>query len=282
MHEVISVKHNQAIGLAPIFKPLRRGERKESKLDVSIESGSEKIRITCFEPLGADDQTALFSILSLCTDEGRGLVLSHAPKTEAGQALRADLFLKRSSKEDSVMVEASEYELLKLSGGSTDGSENYERFRDVLARLASVSIRVQSHSEDYVVRLLAYHVDKETGRLKIAVNNKSASAILGDQYAYIDLSDHRKLTFEPAKILHGWLSSWMGQGNSRRIGLDKLAAHIYPNFEGVATSSKATYRSNTKRAVEGLSELGWKVATVGRGSKAMVTIARPKPAPLLS
>ena len=99
------------------------------------------------------------------------------------------------------------HELLNRSGKS-DGMNNYENLRDTLARLASVTIRVQNESEDYAVRLLAYHVDIKTNQIKVAVNTKSAAAILGERYSYISLSDHRQLNSEPAKIIHGWLSSW--------------------------------------------------------------------------
>ena len=169
------------------------------------------------------------------------------------------------------------HELLNRSGKS-DGMNNYENLRDTLARLASVTIRVQNESEDYAVRLLAYHVDIKTNQIKVAVNTKSAAAILGERYSYISLSDHRQLNSEPAKIIHGWLSSWMSQGDNRRIKLDSLATHIYPTFELVQNNSKAVYRSRTKQAVESLKSIGWKVDIAGRGEKVIVVIGRPKAA----
>lgn len=275
MHDVVSIKHDRTLGLAPIFKPLQRGERSESKLDVSINGEKEQVRVTCFEPLGADDQTILFSVLSLCTSESRSQILSHEPMTEVGRSLRSELFIRRSSQRDSLMVSVSEWELLSLCG-KTDGRENYEHLRDTLARLASVNIRVKNDHEDYVVRLLAYHVNKDNGQVQIAVNTRSAAAILGDQYAYIDLADHRRLGYEAAKILHGWLSTWMPQGSTRRIGAGKLASHIYPNYDSVAPDSRRTYRSYTKRAAMMLKDLGWSVELSGRGEKAMYEISRPK------
>ena len=277
MPEIFSIKHDQTLGLAPIFRPLQRGERSSGKLDVRIKELESDIRITCFEPLGVDDQLILFSILSLCTEIDRSLVLSSEPQTEVGIALRADLFIRESNKKDSLMIETTEYELLNRSGKS-DGMNNYENLRDTLARLASVTIRVQNESEDYAVRLLAYHVDIKTNQIKVAVNTKSAAAILGERYSYISLSDHRQLNSEPAKIIHGWLSSWMSQGDNRRIKLDSLATHIYPTFEFVQNNSKAVYRSRTKQAVESLKSIGWKVDIAGRGAKAIVVIGRPKAA----
>ena len=102
MPEIFSIKHDQTLGLAPIFRPLQRGERSSGKLDVRIKELESDIRITCFEPLGVDDQLILFSILSLCTEIDRSLVLSSEPQTEVGIALRADLFIRESNKKDSL------------------------------------------------------------------------------------------------------------------------------------------------------------------------------------
>ena len=275
MHDVISVKHDRTLGLAPIFRPLGRGERSESKLDVSVSGDNEQMRITCFEPLGTDDQILYFTIISLCTNEDRGRILSVEPQTESGKILRNDLFVRKSSQSDSIMIEASEYELLKLCD-KTDGGLNYEGLREMLARLASVNLRIKNRFEDYVVRLLAYHVDKETGKVRIAVNTKSANAILGSQYVYINLADHLKLNYEPAQILHGWLSSWMPQGTTRRIGILKLVLHVYPTYEQVSDISRRNYRSRTKKAALLLNDLGWKVTATGRGNDLMFTVSRPK------
>lgn len=269
-----SVKHDRTLGLAPIFKPLKTGERSKSKLDVRIESGNDKIRIVCFEPLGPDDQTVFFSILALCTNEQRGLILGVEPSSNDGKQLRNDLFKGKDSDRDSIMVEASEYEILTMCGKS-DGRENYRHLRETLMRLSSVTIHVETLGEQYPVRLLATYIDKETRHVKIAVNNRSAAAILGNQYAYISLAEHIRLSYEPGKILHGWLSSWLPQGSERRITAAKLASHVYPNYETVSETSKRTYRSNAKRAALSLIELGWRVTIEGRGGNAMYIIGRP-------
>jgi hypothetical protein len=278
-----SVKHDKALGLAPVFKPLKPGERSRSKLDVRVENGSDKIRIVCFEPLGPDDQTVFFSILALCTNDQRGLILGVDPSSSDGHHLRNELFKGQASDRESIMVEASEYELLTMCGKS-DGRENYRHLRETLLRLSSVTLHIKTPTEQYPVRLLASHVDTKTRHVKIAVNNRSAAAILGNQYAYISLAEHIRLSYEPAKILHGWLSSWLPQGAERRITAGKLVTHIYSNYDYVSGASQRTYRSNAKRAAIAIAdELGWRVDFQGRGADAMYTIGRPtKPIQQLS
>lgn len=291
----IPVKHDPVFGLAPLFRPLQKGERARSKLDLTIADSyrEETLRFTCHEALSDDDQELFFAVLSLCTSEERSLILPPTPETEDGQRLRTALFAPRRGKAkakaltpaetDTLMTKTSEYELLRLCGTSVGGS-GYEMQRDTLHRLSTVNIRVQSEREDYSMGLLRYHVDTVTGMVHIAINTRSADAILGrginlddkGRFTFIDLADHRSLSSAPAKILHGWLCSWLGQGKKKKISLEKLASHIYPNLESVKPTSQRQYRSKAKKAVSELEALGWKVDVEGRGAKAMATIRRPK------
>lgn len=288
---VNSIKHNQTLGLMPIFRTVKKGDREKYKLDIRKErpiyNGKgkvidiEKIRVVCFEPLADDDQTVLFAILALCTDEQRGLILGHTPETVQGVSLRKELFktkTKQKPKEtdsDGIMIHVSERELIKMCG-KKDGGSSYDHLRENLFRLSSMFLHVENNREAYSSRLLAFYDDKVEGKISIGINPYSASAILGGQYSYISLKEHVGIKYAPAKILHGWLSSWMPQGAKRRIGAPALCAHVYPNYEGVSEDSQRTYRSYTKKAAMALQEAGWKVSLEGRGDEAMYTIQRPR------
>ena len=78
--------------LAPgLFRALKRGERKRSKLDVTYDYGDGKrIEFSGPEPLGADDLRILQGLVAMAGPNG--LVLGPEPKTEGGRQLR--LFLE--------------------------------------------------------------------------------------------------------------------------------------------------------------------------------------------
>lgn len=278
MTNIVSVKHDPRLGLAPIFRPLGPKERKEGKLDITIEpkQSLETIRVVCHEPLGADDQSVLFAVLALCTNQDKGITLSVTTKSSVGRLLRQALIKKGTTDRDSVRVEITEREMLKVMGKRDSGS-NYTLLRENLDRLASVTLLVDSPAERYQMQLLASHVNKKTGMLNVAVNVHSAGAILGDEYTYISLKEHNSIRSEITQILHGWLCSWLPQGKRRKIMIESLVKHVYPNYSKVSPASQRVYRSKTKRAAIGLNDLpGWKVVAEGRMDDLSFTIRRPK------
>ena len=90
-HSLSHVRHDPAHCLAPgLFRALKRGERKRSKLDVTYDYGDGKrIEFSGPEPLGADDLRILQGLVAMAGPNG--LVLGPEPKTEGGRQLR--LFL---------------------------------------------------------------------------------------------------------------------------------------------------------------------------------------------
>lgn len=291
MDNTNTIKQHKTLGLMPIFRTVKKGDREKQKLDIRKERpilgpkdqvlDIEKIRVVCFEPLADDDQTVFFAVLALCTDQQRGLLLGDTPLTVQGASIRKEMFATQRKKSgnktdsDGIMINVSELELLKLCGRKTSGHD-YDHLRENLFRLSSVILHVENKNEAYASRLLAFYDEKVEGKISIGINPYSASAILGGQYSYISLKEHVGIKYGPAKILHGWLSSWMPQGTKRRIGARTLCSHIYPNFERVSDDSRRTYRSYTKKAAMLLKTAGWKVSLEGRGDSAMYTIQRPK------
>ncbi|HBQ8768338.1 TPA: replication protein C, partial [Klebsiella pneumoniae] len=91
-HSLSHVRHDPAHCLAPgLFRALKRGERKRSKLDVTYDYGDGKrIEFSGPEPLGADDLRILQGLVAMAGPNG--LVLGPEPKTEGGRQLR--LFLE--------------------------------------------------------------------------------------------------------------------------------------------------------------------------------------------
>lgn len=94
-HSLSHVRHDPAHCLAPgLFRALKRGERKRSKLDVTYDYGDGKrIEFSGPEPLGADDLRILQGLVAMAGPNG--LVLGPEPKTEGGRQLRLILVVER-------------------------------------------------------------------------------------------------------------------------------------------------------------------------------------------
>ncbi|VCW27935.1 hypothetical protein BANRA_04847 [Escherichia coli] len=120
-HSLSHVRHDPAHCLAPgLFRALKRGERKRSKLDVTYDYGDGKrIEFSGPEPLGADDLRILQGLVAMAGPNG--LVLGPEPKTEGGRQLR--LFLEpkwEAVTADAMVVKGSYRALAKEIGAEVD------------------------------------------------------------------------------------------------------------------------------------------------------------------
>ncbi|VCW27827.1 hypothetical protein BANRA_04739 [Escherichia coli] len=140
-HSLSHVRHDPAHCLAPgLFRALKRGERKRSKLDVTYDYGDGKrIEFSGPEPLGADDLRILQGLVAMAGPNG--LVLGPEPKTEGGRQLR--LFLEpkwEAVTADAMVVKGSYRALAKEIGAEVDSGGALKHIQDCIERLWKVSI----------------------------------------------------------------------------------------------------------------------------------------------
>lgn len=129
-HSLSHVRHDPAHCLAPgLFRALKRGERKRSKLDVTYDYGDGKrIEFSGPEPLGADDLRILQGLVAMAGPNG--LVLGPEPKTEGGRQLR--LFLEpkwEAVTADAMVVKGSYRALAKEIGAEVDSGGRSSTYR---------------------------------------------------------------------------------------------------------------------------------------------------------
>lgn len=144
-HSLSHVRHDPAHCLAPgLFRALKRGERKRSKLDVTYDYGDGKrIEFSGPEPLGADDLRILQGLVAMAGPNG--LVLGPEPKTEGGRQLR--LFLEpkwEAVTADAMVVKGSYRALAKEIGAEVDSGGALKHIQDCIERLWKVSIIAQN------------------------------------------------------------------------------------------------------------------------------------------
>lgn len=268
------VRHDPAHCLAPgLFRALKRGERKRSKLDVVYDYGDGKrIEFSGPEPLGADDLRILQGLVAMAGPSG--LVLSPEPKTEGGQQLRLFLEPKWEAVEADAMVVKGSYRALAREIGYAN-IEDSKPIRDCIERLWKVSIIAQNGRKRQGFRLLAeYASDEADGRLYVALNPLIAQAVMGGgQHVRISMDEVRALDSEAARLLHQRLCGWIDPGKTGKASIDTLCGYVW-----LSEASGSTMRKRRQRVREALPELvalGWTVTEFAAGK---YDITRPKAA----
>ena len=260
------VRHDPAHCLAPgLFRALKRGERKRSKLDVTYDYGDGKrIEFKGPEPLGADDLRILQGLVAMAGPNG--LVLSPEPKTEGGQQLW--LFLEpkwEAVTADAMVVKGSYRALAREIGYAEDGGSQFKAIRECIERLWTVSIIAQNGRKRQGFRLLAeYASDEAGGRLYVALNPLIAQAVMGGgQHVRISMDEVRALDSEAARLLHQRLCGWIDPGKTGKAAIDTLCGYVWPSEASGSTMRKR--RQRVREALPELVALGWTVTEFAAG-----------------
>lgn len=273
---------DQAHCLAPgLFRSLKKGERKKSKLDVTYNYGNRSIRFWGPEPLGADDMRVLQGLVAMAAvvgEKGRGIVLNNSSTDERARQLRLWLDLKWDAVEQDVMVaKGSFHELAKEIGYATDSGGSQKIIRESIERLWAVSVILEENGRRFGSKILSkYSSDESQGKVFVALSPRITQAIMGlFGYTRIDLVEARGLKTDPAHLLHQRLSAWIDPGTSRTVGIDKLVDYVWHTAANPNTTKWR--RGVIKKALSELVVVGWRVK---EDAGENWTITRPKaPAP---
>lgn len=271
-HDLTHARHDPVHCLAPgLFRSLKRGERKRSKLDVVYDYGNGKrIEFSGPEPLGADDLRILQGLVAMAGP--CGLVLSSDPQTEAGRQLRLFLEPKWEAVQQDAMVVKGSYRSLAREVGYAD-IDNTRPVRDCIERLWKVSIIAQNGRKRQGFRLLSeYASDEQEGKLYVALNPLIARAIMGGQHIRIDMAEVRKLQTDPAHLIHQRLCGWIDLGKSGRVELDTLCGYVWPDEPANPNTIKKR-RQTARKALAELAAVGWRLDEYAKGKW---EIRRPK------
>ena len=273
-YDLTHARHDPAHCLAPgLFRSLRKGERKRSKLDVVYEfnNGQKRIEFSGPEPLGAEDLRVLQGLIAMAGPSG--LILTPEPKTESGKQLRLLLEPRWEAVEQNAMLVRCSYrKLAREIGYSNDGGSQFKIIQKSIERLWKVSIIIQNGGKRMGYRLLSNYASNEVnGKLYIALNPRITQAILGNTpYSRISMSEVRSLRGDSARLMHQRLCGWIDPGKSGRVALNTLCSYIWPE-----EASPATKRKRRQRIYEALPELGTIGWTVDEYARGKFEIVRP-------
>jgi hypothetical protein len=268
--DLTHARHDPAHCLAPgLFRSLKRGERKRSKLDVTYTYGKDSIRFWGPEPLGADDLRVLQGLVAMAATsgkDGRGIILSQEPKTDEGRQLRLWLELKWDALEkDALVAKGSFGQLARELGYADEGGSQFKTIRESIERLWAVSVIVERDGRRQGFRILSdYASDEQECKLFVALNPRLAEAVMGERpHTRIDMAEVRALQTDPARLMHQRLCGWIDPGKSGRVEIDTLCSYIWP--DQASTEAMKKRRQTARKALAELAALGWKVSEYAAG-----------------
>lgn len=246
--------------LARIFTPLRRGER--PRLDLTVRAGEVGFRVVGPWALGIDDLGVLVALIRLGLCPSQSGPLTSEPRTETGLALAADLEVRQVTVWETLVVETTLRELGRMTGRNVGGA-NLRAISDSLWRLATVTVLVTSPKATLAAHILGWSGIAEDGCVRVALHPHVAAAVVGGPATLVDLTAWRALHGEVARRLLVWLSAWLGEGQTRTVGLDTLAGHVWAAGAGAKAASKR--RQSLIGALGAIDALaGWATEVSGR------------------
>jgi len=278
-----------------LFVPTK-GKKRGRLLTEPIQIGNTKVQYQGFEQLGTDDQSVL---LSICANLGvDGLIIKPVePKGQYSRQLSLDMGFEKEKltgfpndkKVEMLSKKTTYYNILKQSGYKNLKANN--DLKRVLNRLSNVQVRYIGPRYDYRLQLISSVFDNINNEIYVAVNPELAGAILGNQYALVSLYERRRLTTEPAKLLHFWLSGFVRPGCSLgRNGakINTLCRHVWgPDHDKVKIYTQSKRRAMLIDALEQLNNNmndlywgendGWKIDL----NKDIAIIKRPTTLPVM-
>ena len=246
-HARIDTSHCLADGL---FRPIMRGARSESPLDVTYPYKTVTFRWQ--SPVGRlciKDQSVFLGIHRIAAQPGRakrtGQECSDADQLSARDALKLDL---DASNLECLTIAVTAREIAHTLGLKISGPA-ISRIEESLERLASTSFSIcRKDSAEAYWRAQLIGLAQGDGELQIAFNPLLSKALVLAPTTFVDMDEVRKLKTDAAVRLLVWLSGWLRPCEGKRIGLDLLVKHVW----GDCSSGDALYgrRISVKKALE--------------------------------
>jgi hypothetical protein len=242
-----------------LFVPRRK--KGEALYDVEGPFDGGKISFKGVQ-LGVQHQSVLFAVAARTGRQKKcdGLVVNGT--SDDLLASQKSLFQLTGPAEDKDFsrVECSAYALLK-DAGMGDSKGDYERLKELLHEMATVTLRREVNGKGGTSRLLSYQCIDD--RLIVSLNWRMTDAIFGGQNIQISLHERNQLSSPVSKILHTWLSAYVRRGASLMAGrgaaIDTLLNHVYGK-RPCKDSAKRNRRQYVRAALKEIGNIeGWGV-----------------------
>ena len=269
-------KFDPAHVLDGLFVP--RTDKGQALYDVRGEHGGGTVSFKGVQ-LGVQHQSVLFAIAArMAQSTGNGSVIIAKPEASASIPIFAGIKATKLARgEDFALIRTSSYCLL-LDAGMGTGRSDYERLKELLHDLTTVTIMREFEGKFGTSNLLEFWGDDETKELNILLNWRLTASIFGKQNIQISLCERHGLG-AVAKILHTWLSSFVNRGEQLGFGngcsIEKLITHVW----GKKPFSDSVLAVRQKRIRAALREIGQLPGWTTRIERNIAFVSRPKDLP---
>lgn len=259
VYDLSHIRHDPAHCLSGLFRSIKKGERKKTKLDVTYKFGKESLRFVGFEILGVDDMRFLQGLVAMAGPSKLFVRLDGTAKSEIGRKLGAALDPRENARNMYARyVNTTINKLLKEIGYKQDGKQQITVVKNSLIRMSNVTLIVDSAEGNWSSHLMSHSFTKKTNEISVALNPLVTKAILGERrYTWIDMSEVRSLKTDPARLLHERLCAWVDQGETKPVSLDKLVSYIWPSEANAEALKKR--RQLVRKVIQEISSVGWKI-----------------------
>lgn len=260
------VRCEPALALSGLFRPL---QAREQRPGLSVEQQFSGLAFSWVAPQapGIPEQTLLLVLMALAAP---GLHrLPQQAQTPVGRQLRAALAGEGELFQgETASLATSLSELARLCGYADGGGANLEQVRQMLRRLADITVWIRTPDYEASCKLLSVVMSK-TGLTRVALNTRLARAAWGDaQYVKVSMTERLSLSGQAGKALHAYLSGFVRPGKDHAFSWERLERAVWGG--GTAGS---TFRSRKLKLRSALAEFAATNWAIDAGAE-LVRIAR--------
>lgn len=195
--------------------------------------------------------------------------------------LRRRLAVRSHTSRPVLFAEIYWTELVEALGRESTGGRTIRLIVESLTRLAGITVATTVMDTRESARLIAW--DSDPSVVRVALCPRMSGILIEarrghgrGRFSVISLRERSRLPSAAARLLHCWLSCWMGTGQTRRIRLSTLESHIWADSPHV--TNRGRRRAALRRAIADLKRLpGWKIAE----REGMATVTREAAPPCI-
>lgn len=275
------------IAFAPLFYTVKDQKHRPGAL-IRREHSNGWIEFACFERLSIFDESVVLALMQIANDRERTKFLTSNPKSELGKELRKIMDPENDLKDQRVgmLVDTDLNEIARIMGYKKPSKKDRDNVMDSIVRLGRITVRERNNAEkvEYggLPGFIRYKI-KDDGRLAFVIMRRLAMAAFGEKgwrFALVNMDERNDLKGDISKTLHKWLVAWIFDSKNikkgpRFIGVDKLAAHVWHEWDQYTPSGKRTMRQKLREALKQVDSLPfWSIEVEGEGSMATVRVER--------
>lgn len=255
------VHYHPPVGLSTLFRPLpKRGERPTLGVTYQPSTGGPVLTFSGKAALGIPEQTLLLVLLELAQEQFASFQSDVVLKAGADSKVGRELWSKLNKGEadalgQTLRLNTTWYELNRRCNVGASGSTQGLR-AEQLRRLCEVVVWETSAGEKKTIRqsYLVVLLVGDDRRIHLALNCGLASALFGQPYAQVSLTERLALKKDIPMALHAFLSTTLAYGNHLKIKVETLIDRLWPGSAEVAP--EGTHRRRRKNVRDGLEALG--------------------------